>query len=534
MAKWWSAALGGLVVSAGLLLGAEATLRVVDGDRLGPPPSPIDFQNARMDTKRPAGPGAAQFEAGTTRITAEPAVGKRLVLLGGSAGLADGHQIWIAFAAHLERWLNLAYREPVEVINLAMGGIGSRQVRYMVNSLLRVDHPDLILIYSGNNEYHELRVLKELNPHFDTRAEWIRWRLANYHIYRHLRALLVPTTPPLIAPGGRDDPNLTTLRAPVTADDRRLVTDLYEANLAAIASATREAGVPLLLSAVADNGLLYERAGPGDPVDPAEDALLGAARRACQAAGPPCDGALAEALAGTSTYNGLIHLAREAVKVGGQDRIAQEAVASAEASDPQPFRSDREQRARVRAVAAREDAHLCDIAAQLAALSPHGIPGGEVFGDSCHPTPLGHWRIGALMARCILDQEILGPPDEADIRPALEAALAAPPPSDDWRLDQWQGKRLQRQRGRPEPATTAEGSALQGHQAFAGHDADQAIEAYTRALEQGGPRGPLLVSRALASLSARQLKAAQADLDQAIVELPEDPWIRDLRATLGP
>ena len=49
---------------------------------------------------------------------------------------------------------------PIEALNLAHGGMGSRQVSEMVFRALENDNPDLIVVYTGNNEYHELRALK--------------------------------------------------------------------------------------------------------------------------------------------------------------------------------------------------------------------------------------------------------------------------------------------------------------------------------------------------------------------------------------
>ena len=98
-----------------------------------------------------------------------------------------------SFAGWTQRFLRLLLPgTPVEVINLGAGGEASRQVADLVTATAATQRADLFVVYSGNNEYYELRALKEANPNFDARAELARRRLSGSHLYRHLRALVRP------------------------------------------------------------------------------------------------------------------------------------------------------------------------------------------------------------------------------------------------------------------------------------------------------------------------------------------------------
>ena len=77
-----------------------------------------------------------------------------------------------SFAGWYQRFMRQAEpATPLEVINLGAGGEASRQVADLMTATAGEQHADLFVVYSGNNEYYELRALKEAIPGFDARAE---------------------------------------------------------------------------------------------------------------------------------------------------------------------------------------------------------------------------------------------------------------------------------------------------------------------------------------------------------------------------
>ena len=60
----------------------------------------------------------------------------------------------------------------------------------MVFRVLEHGGADLLVIYTGNNEYHELRALKARSDRYDAKAELLRRRLSKSYLYRQLREWL--------------------------------------------------------------------------------------------------------------------------------------------------------------------------------------------------------------------------------------------------------------------------------------------------------------------------------------------------------
>ena len=87
----------------------------------------------------------------------KPANTVRIFVLGGSAAAGWPHQAHQTFSAYIQQALQKTLPEQkVEVINAASHGFASFRVRYIFDEIAGMD-PDVILIYSGNNEFIEKR-----------------------------------------------------------------------------------------------------------------------------------------------------------------------------------------------------------------------------------------------------------------------------------------------------------------------------------------------------------------------------------------
>jgi len=79
----------------------------------------------------------------------------RVFCLGGSAAMGWPHPLNESYPAFLEKKLKLLYPEKnIEVINVAASTYASYRVKVIFDEIINY-HPDLLLVYSGNNEFLE-------------------------------------------------------------------------------------------------------------------------------------------------------------------------------------------------------------------------------------------------------------------------------------------------------------------------------------------------------------------------------------------
>lgn len=197
----------------------------------------------------------------------KPARSLRVLCFGGSATAGLGHSPNVTFVRQLEDLLRAAHpSRTVEVLNLAVVGIAAKQVRVLVEDALVRHEPDLVVVYSGNNEFLSVHAAR----YFALHASWRR-RLAGQvrelHLVRALRRILRGTPGPGSLP--RRDLALslearlthTSMLQGIQVSEQENERTLagYRAELEAMAQAARSCGVPLLIVGVAVN---WEWVGP--------------------------------------------------------------------------------------------------------------------------------------------------------------------------------------------------------------------------------------------------------------------------------
>ena len=498
-----------LLVVLGLLGGAELVLRVLMPD-LEQVVSPLLYQrNSGQAFTKAKAPGTRRYVAGRGRTVTDKKAGVRILVFGASAAYGEMFSPLTAFPGQAETLLRRANPDrPVEVLNLAHGGMGSRQVGEMAFRALENDNPDLIVVYTGNNEYHELRALKARSDRYDPAAELMRRRLSKSYLYRTLRETLMPAADTLTPPD--DETWLPIGRLDVTVDekDRALGVALYREHLRNIVLAAQARGVPVLLTTVATNSRDHmDNATPGEPEQSERDALHAL-----------------EGLAGAtdkSRFKETVGTRIEAIKTeGGWHRLGNlflraglpEAAADAferkELAALRPMTSNRHMRRVVKELGATTGTSVCDLSASLAASADHGISGQGQFIDHCHPNADGHRVLGQALAACITDMGIGG------LRGRATLSADAQP----FRVDSYSGHRkipgFKTNPVRPD-TTTAEGAALAGHQAFVMERYPAAIAHYELALSQGGDPAGVHHAIGLAAMYADDLARARRELSLA-------------------
>ncbi|MBC21147.1 MAG: hypothetical protein CMJ74_12935 [Planctomycetaceae bacterium] len=93
----------------------------------------------------------------------KPANGFRVFCLGGSAAKGWPHDVDYTYPSFLKQKLQRAFPDKeIEVINVAGWSYASHRAKFIFDEIIEYD-PDLILIYSGNNEFLENLVYRSMH-----------------------------------------------------------------------------------------------------------------------------------------------------------------------------------------------------------------------------------------------------------------------------------------------------------------------------------------------------------------------------------
>ncbi len=539
-AKVVLARLGIGITVAVLLLGVvELSLSLVNVFPATLLPSPFGGDHDQLPGTRPLDDPAWLGGCGTgaPRPCRAKKAGLRIAVYGGSAVEGLPYGLYTAFPAWLERYLvRLFPGEPVEVINYGSAGQAIRHIRWQLPLQLPSLKPDMVIIFSGNNEFWEPTARKQLNPSYSAAAERVRHQVWRLSLYRALRQTFVKekrsnnnTGPPA---GGPNDKLATMNEA-----DRRLAADLYRRDLTAIARYSRKIGVPLVLATVADD-LRYLHSPPGPEGFPQNRAARKELIRLIRIKDMAGIRSLLEKGGKRGPDHYFMHMAGTLLLKAGFKGPGTEALLQAEYLDPNPQRSNRVMRGIVREVAADEEAHLCDAAGLLNAHGKEGVAGPDLFFDWCHPNPRGHQLLGQIFTRCLAEAGLI----KAD-KQRMHAVFSSMPlrkEKNPYRLDRWPGLFVTSNAEENEDLKcggfTGESSAhaCKGHEEFALRNWDKARGQYRLALERGAEAGPIRFTLSLAAMHDRQPRVALEHVKRAVRLLPDDPDVLNLGAILSP
>lgn len=324
---------------------------------------------------------------------AKPPGTLRVFAFGGSATAGLGFSPNVSFPRHLEELLARAHPgRTIEVVNLGVVAIASRQVELLVRDVLEHGEPDLVVVYSGNNEFLELHARLYLERNSSLRRK-LAARLARTHVQRALRrALHGPFSPedlPVRDWRVADEERLTQERIvrEVRASPPQIESVLaeYEANLESMARAAAAKGVPLVLCGVAVN--LEWRGREDLPADWIERLLGRPGTR--EEARSELDARLARGeLDELERWELLFRRAELRRALRDLDGARADYVAALEA-DPHLRRALPRQSEAAQRVARRTGALFLDAPALFAAGAREGIVGFEHFYDYVHFTPRG-------------------------------------------------------------------------------------------------------------------------------------------------
>lgn len=327
----------------------------------------------------------------------KPPDGHRVFVFGGSAAAGLGFSPNVTFARELGRMLSHATPDrSFEIMNLGIVALASKQVKVLVDDVSRNYDPDLLIVYSGNNEFLEIHAQEYARAH-SSRLARARDLLMKTNLYRfvHRAVRAGPRSPSLASRDfSRDrlrisedemieDIELTQAQIDATIAD-------YGANLEAIADVAQEYEVDLLLLTVASNwkwrgredlpgGWLEELLENHGGVSGAEDRLVRAREILDHKLG---DGPRSE------RHEWLYRRALVREALGDLD-AARADYRAALNEDRHLRRAVDAQNDRVRELARRRGIPMVDTVAWMASRAQHEIVGFDEFYDYVHFTPRG-------------------------------------------------------------------------------------------------------------------------------------------------
>jgi lysophospholipase L1-like esterase len=457
---------GGTIAGVLLLVAVELALRVlgVGSDRPRHDPFsgfsrvvPLFERGKRADgtavytlsaARQRAAKGRATVEPQREFLAVKPAGTFRIFVVGESSAAGVPYGSAWAFPMWLERRLAADLPGvPVEVVNAAMPGYGSRRVLGAVREILAYA-PDLVIVYSGHNEFAERRFyahLLDLDPRI--------FRLWELVVGSRLYALLSPS-----GDAGKDEAparfeptdvgvagqmftaaqNRAAGRSRLSAAEYEYAEMLYRFNLEAMAREIRQAGAAVLFVAVAQNladwapgGSIHRDALDAEALAAFDAAMAEGDRRA---AANDCAGALPAYERALAVDDGFAaaHFARgTCLRTLGRFDEARAAFARASDLDTVPQGIPSRFNDALREVALRNDAPLVDAAARFERESPHGLVGDALFADFVHPSIRGHQIIAAAIEETLRGAGMPAPADRwrvgAYVDPDPAALVAADP-----------------------------------------------------------------------------------------------------------
>lgn len=434
--KW---RLRGLAILLGLLpvVAAELTLRALGLPRQSPRMDPfVDLNALEPLFVRSAKTGdAMRMSIGEERMNLfrpasfempKPPATFRVFALGGSTTQGEPYSTETAFPKWLELSLQAALPERrVEVVNCGGLSYASYRVLAVLREVIEYQ-PDLVVVYTGQNEFLERRTYDGYEP-----GTWLsaaRGRATQLRLVQVLRNSLVGATP---AGAARVDPLVrdpTQLAREVDAlldyrgglDDYRrgelqrvAVVDHLAWNVSEMIATCRDHKLPIALVAPVTNlldcppmkfewdpRLTEEQRAQAEQLWQAARARSGVDRQAAMEA---CQAALAidDGHAGAWFLLGRLQYEQ------GDYPQALSSLRSARDTDVCPLRATSAIRESILSVAAERGTPTLDADDMFSELSPHGIVGERWLVDHIHPSINGNQLLGRGLAEHLVASGII-------------------------------------------------------------------------------------------------------------------------------
>jgi len=366
-------------------------------------------------------------------LVEKPPNGFRVFVIGGSSAYGFPWGARVAFARALGDALQASRPErEVEVVNAAAMSYGSHRLRILTRELLAYD-PDLLIVYSGHNEFVERRFYREMleRPEELDRLRKLlyRWRL--FSLLSRTRERIGRDGNGGVASEAGEDGAGRLLGLDVSREysvnvgesEVAEVRALFEENLRAILDMADRAGVPVLLCTVPSNlrgwvpnqSLFDSRT----TFEQQQEllALLAESGEALER------GDAVSAVAGLERASNLApghaetwYRLGQAYEAVGRYDEARAAYVRARDLDAQPARAVSALNDTLRALAAERSSPFLDAERVFERASPHGLIGFNLIEDYVHPKPEGHRLLALELWKLVEESGLAGEPRPADPR----------------------------------------------------------------------------------------------------------------------
>ncbi|MGE0758616.1 MAG: hypothetical protein AB7F89_14315 [Pirellulaceae bacterium] len=415
-----------LAVGVGLspFLLVEAALRIAGWQ---PPPGPapryVELAGTRPLFERNA--AGDRWEIPATRqpffkpdsfSATKGATEFRVFCFGGSTVQGNPYSIETSFTTWLE--LSLRAAEPScewQVVNCGGISYASYRLAPIVRECLAYE-PDLFILCMGHNEFLEDRSyghLKQIPP-------WVAGLAALFDRSRLVQAARYAGR----QAESREAASPTRLAAEVDAlldyrgglewyhrDDvwRRQVVDHFRASLTDMITASRAAGVPVLLVDPVEN--LRDcppfKSQADDQLTAVQQQQFRGLLQPDASGGEDRTRDLEAAVAIDRRHANAWYLLGRAYLAEGNDSAARHALMTAKDEDVCPLRAIEAIHAVIAEVGQSTNTPVIDVRSEFARRSPHGIPGDELLLDHVHPSITGHQLIADLLLDYLLAQQFV-------------------------------------------------------------------------------------------------------------------------------
>ena len=440
---------GGLLAGVACLAALELLLRILGAGEGPPAYDPMVGFSAAIPLFEPARreDGAAVLRVSPARLLSEsgaermpereflvekPANGFRVFVVGESSAAGYPYPPAYAFGAWLQRRLATALPDlTVEVVNAAVAGYSSRRALVALREIARYQ-PDVVIIYSGHNEWAERRYysrLIEMNPWlFQLRERFFSTRLFKVasHWVTGGREKSQEALERFLAGQRKEFDEMFEVfsrrvegadyATPVMIAQRD---ELYRLNLEEMVRTAKAAGAKVVFVTLAQNfadwppGASTHREGLG-PAEAAEwQARFTEGERAAGAG--DCAAALAaweRALAIDGEYALLHYRIAGCQRALGQFDAARAEYRRASDLDRVPHGAPTYFNDWIRSIAAENGALLVDSDGLLAAASEHGLVGDALVNEFVHPNLRAHELIAAGIEQTLREAGIPRPAAE--------------------------------------------------------------------------------------------------------------------------
>jgi tetratricopeptide (TPR) repeat protein len=345
----------------------------------------------------------------------------RIFFVGGSASAGWPHPDGEAYTDYLERTLYRAFpNRYIEILNISAHAYAAFRVRLIFEEI-RAFQPDLIVVYSGNNEFVEQRRYSVTDSWYDSIANIANFSTA-YRLLRGSPALssLFPTSSLSAETRGgiamEQWSKIEGLPAILRtdADQFRKVKEHYAFSIRSMLQGAKDLGIPAVLLTVPTNTRDWQ---PNVSAERAVGERAHAWREAYRAGraalirgqhGQAVD--FLQTAAGTDPGHAATHyhLAR-ALEASGRLAEANDSYDRARDLDANPFRAHSEFNDILRELAGEFDhVHLVDADKLFRDASAPHAPGFNLFLDYVHPTRRGNIILAHGVFDTILATGVLG------------------------------------------------------------------------------------------------------------------------------